>query len=237
MGFDRVPDRTVLGHPLRRDVLRGEPARARDQRDQRDRSGRGRVLRRPDDVRLPARVPDGARVPRSHRLRLPRRRPGHHDSRNVATSTSRRCSATGTRSCGRARSRSSRSTRASPISTTGRSGAGATAGSRSSSPRGRGAEDLRPAPPPAAGPGTGRERNVVYDAGDAIECLQRSGVRLVLSGHKHVPYVWRLEDLFVVNAGTVSSLRLRGNTRPCYNLIEIDGKRSTSGAAIHSTAR
>jgi 3',5'-cyclic AMP phosphodiesterase CpdA len=74
-------------------------------------------------------------------------------------------------------------------------------------------------------PGTGRERNVVYDAGDAIECLQRAGVRLVLSGHKHVPYVWRLEDLFVVNAGTVSSLRLRGNTRPCYNLIEIDGKR------------
>ena len=74
-------------------------------------------------------------------------------------------------------------------------------------------------------PGTGRERNVVYDAGDAIECLQRSGVRLVLSGHKHVPYVWRLEDLFVVNAGTVSSLRLRGNTRPCYNVIEIDGTR------------
>ena len=36
-------------------------------------------------------------------------------------------------------------------------------------------------------PGTGRERNVVYDAGDAIECLQRAGVNLVLSGHKHVP--------------------------------------------------
>ena len=72
-------------------------------------------------------------------------------------------------------------------------------------------------------PGTGRERNVVYDAGDAIECLQRAGVNLVLSGHKHVPYAWRLEDLFVVNAGTVSSLRLRGNTRPCYNVIELDG--------------
>src|SRR6266511_1406459 len=53
-------------------------------------------------------------------------------------------------------------------------------------------------------PGTGRERNVIYDAGDAIECLQRSGVNLVLSGHKHVPYAWRLEDLFIVNAGTVS---------------------------------
>lgn len=72
-------------------------------------------------------------------------------------------------------------------------------------------------------PGTGRERNVVYDAGDAIECLQRAGVNLVLSGHKHVPYAWKLEDLFVVNAGTVSSLRLRGNTRPCYNVIEVSG--------------
>jgi 3',5'-cyclic AMP phosphodiesterase CpdA len=72
-------------------------------------------------------------------------------------------------------------------------------------------------------PGTGRERNVIYDAGDTIECLQRAGVNLVLSGHKHVPYAWRLENLFVVNAGTVSSLRLRGKTRPCYNVIEIDG--------------
>ena len=74
-------------------------------------------------------------------------------------------------------------------------------------------------------PGTGRERNVVYDAGDAIECLQRARVNLVLSGHKHVPYAWRLEDLFVVNTGTVSSLRLRGNTRPCYNVVEVSGAR------------
>ncbi len=74
-------------------------------------------------------------------------------------------------------------------------------------------------------PGTGRERNIVYDAGDAIECLQRSGVHLVLSGHKHVPYAWKLEQLYVVNTGTVSTLRLRGNTRPCYNLIEADGSR------------
>jgi len=76
-------------------------------------------------------------------------------------------------------------------------------------------------------PGTGRERNVVHDAGDALECLQRAGANIVLSGHKHVPYAWRLEDLFVVNAGTVSSLRLRGNTRPCYNVIELDGSTVT----------
>ena len=72
--------------------------------------------------------------------------------------------------------------------------------------------------------GTGRERNVVYDAGDALECLQRAGVHLVLSGHKHVPYAWRLENLFVVNTGTVSSLRLRGNTRPRYNVVEFAGR-------------
>jgi Icc protein len=70
-------------------------------------------------------------------------------------------------------------------------------------------------------PGTGRERNIVHDAGDILEVLQRANVNLVLSGHKHVPYAWRLEDLFVVNAGTVSSLRLRGHTRPCYNIVEV----------------
>jgi 3',5'-cyclic AMP phosphodiesterase CpdA len=72
-------------------------------------------------------------------------------------------------------------------------------------------------------PGTGRERNIVNDAGDTIETLQRAGVDLVLAGHKHVPYAWRLEDLFVVNAGTVSSSRLRGKGRPCYNVVEVEG--------------
>ncbi len=70
-------------------------------------------------------------------------------------------------------------------------------------------------------PGTGRERNMVYDAGDTLEVLQDCGVNLVLSGHKHVPYAWRLENIFAVNAGTVCTLRLRGKVRPCYNVIEI----------------
>ena len=76
-------------------------------------------------------------------------------------------------------------------------------------------------------PGTGRERNIVHDAGDTLECLQRAGVQLVLSGHKHVPYAWRLENLFVVNAGTVSTTRLRGKTKPCYNVIEASPERVT----------
>jgi Icc protein len=70
-------------------------------------------------------------------------------------------------------------------------------------------------------PGTGRERNIVYDAGDLLEVLLRSGVKLVLAGHKHVPYAWHLESLFVVTTGTVSTLRLRGHGQPCYNVIEV----------------
>lgn len=70
-------------------------------------------------------------------------------------------------------------------------------------------------------PGTGRERNIVYDAGDVLQILLQAGVNLVLTGHKHVPYIWRLEDILIINAGTVSSLRLRGRTKPCYNVIEI----------------
>jgi Icc protein len=72
-------------------------------------------------------------------------------------------------------------------------------------------------------PGTGRERNIVFDAGDVLEVLLANGVDVVLSGHKHVPYVWRLESLYIVNAGTCASLRLRGHTKPCYNVIEIEG--------------
>jgi 3',5'-cyclic AMP phosphodiesterase CpdA len=72
-------------------------------------------------------------------------------------------------------------------------------------------------------PGTGRERNIVSDAGDLLEVLIASGVNVVLCGHKHVPYVWRIENVYIANAGTVASLRLRGNTQPCYNVLSFDG--------------
>lgn len=70
-------------------------------------------------------------------------------------------------------------------------------------------------------PGTGRERNIVYDAGDMLRVLAAEGCDLVLCGHKHVPNVWRLEDMFIVNAGTACSTRLRGREHPCYNIIEV----------------
>ena len=70
-------------------------------------------------------------------------------------------------------------------------------------------------------PGTGRERNTVWDSGDVLALLGEAGVDVVLSGHKHVPFVWLLNNLLVVNSGTVSSHRLRGYVRPSYNLLEV----------------
>ena len=70
-------------------------------------------------------------------------------------------------------------------------------------------------------PGTGRERNTVWDAGDVLSLLTELKVDLVLSGHKHVPHVWLLDHVLLVTSGTVSSHRVRGYTRPSYNVLEI----------------
>lgn len=74
-------------------------------------------------------------------------------------------------------------------------------------------------------PGTGRERNIVWDAGDVLALLAELHVNLVLCGHKHVPNVWQLQEMLLVNSGTASSHRVRGYTRPSYNVIEISDER------------
>jgi Icc protein len=71
-------------------------------------------------------------------------------------------------------------------------------------------------------PGTGRERNQVLDAGDVLALLRRCEVDLVLSGHRHVPYVWPIAGLLLVHSGTVSTLRTRGFPHPAYNLVRVE---------------
>ena len=70
-------------------------------------------------------------------------------------------------------------------------------------------------------PKTGRERNILTDAGDVLELLLRCGTDLVLCGHKHVPWVWNLNGTAVVNAGTACSSKVKWNIPPSFNLIEI----------------
>jgi 3',5'-cyclic-AMP phosphodiesterase len=74
-------------------------------------------------------------------------------------------------------------------------------------------------------PGTGRERNQVLDAGDVISLLRQLSVDLVLSGHRHVPYVWPVAGMYLVHSGTVSTLRTRGFPHPAYNLIRVEDRR------------
>jgi Icc protein len=74
-------------------------------------------------------------------------------------------------------------------------------------------------------PGTGRERNQVLDAGDVLSLLRQLAVDTVLSGHRHVPYVWPVAGMLLVHSGTVSTLRTRAFTQPAYNLIRADAGR------------
>lgn len=71
-------------------------------------------------------------------------------------------------------------------------------------------------------PGTGRDRNNLRDSGDVMAVLRELKVDMVLSGHRHVPYVWSISGVRVIHSGTVSSLRIRGIIAPSYNVIEFD---------------
>jgi Icc protein len=74
-------------------------------------------------------------------------------------------------------------------------------------------------------PGTGRERNQVRDAGDVLSLLRSCHVDIVLSGHRHVPYVWPVGGMLLIHSGTASTLRTRGFPHPAYNLVRIEGDR------------
>ncbi len=71
-------------------------------------------------------------------------------------------------------------------------------------------------------PNTGRERNILVDAGDVLDLLLKSGVNIALCGHKHVPWVWNLNGMLIVNAGTACSNRVKWGIPPSFNLIELN---------------
>jgi len=70
-------------------------------------------------------------------------------------------------------------------------------------------------------PQAGRERNILIDSGDLIEELVKNKVSFVLNGHKHVPNAWTMENMVVLNSGTATTGKLRGDTYPCYNEVLI----------------
>ena len=70
-------------------------------------------------------------------------------------------------------------------------------------------------------PGTGRERQIPVDSGDVLKLIRELDLDLVLSGHKHLPWVWKLENTYFITAGTSTSRRLKGRSHPSFNVIEV----------------
>jgi Icc protein len=80
-------------------------------------------------------------------------------------------------------------------------------------------------------PGTGRERNIITDAGDLLAVLTLLDVDVVLSGHKHVPFFWGVNGMLVCNSGTAATKRVRGLTPSSWTELQIDA--STVKAFLH----
>ena len=49
----------------------------------------------------------------------------------------------------------------------------------------------------------------------------REAADLVLSGHKHVSNIWKINDTLIVNAGSLCSTKLRGRNKNSYNVYNI----------------
>ncbi len=76
-------------------------------------------------------------------------------------------------------------------------------------------------------PGTGRERNIPVDTGDVLKIITEAGVHLVLSGHKHVPWSWRMETSLFISAGTATTTRVKGRMGQSFFCIEVSEKDSS----------
>jgi 3',5'-cyclic-AMP phosphodiesterase len=70
-------------------------------------------------------------------------------------------------------------------------------------------------------PDTGTDKIIILDAGDTLRACLQSKVNLVLCGHKHRPWVWKLGSLEIAYAGTAASRRYRGFFDNSYNIIKV----------------
>ena len=73
-------------------------------------------------------------------------------------------------------------------------------------------------------PGTGRERNILVDAGEVLKLCMDLELDFVLSGHKHLPWIWKMQNTYFITAGTATSRRLKGRSHPSFNILEIDNQ-------------
>jgi Icc protein len=71
-------------------------------------------------------------------------------------------------------------------------------------------------------PNSGREKNIIADAGETLDIILRNEIPLVLMGHRHVPWAVKIHKTLLVNAGTFSCNRTRAHFGNTFNIIDID---------------
>ena len=71
-------------------------------------------------------------------------------------------------------------------------------------------------------PNSGRETNIIEDAGETLDIILKNKVPLVLMGHRHVPWAVKIHKTLLVNAGTFSCTRTRAHFGNTFNIVDID---------------
>ncbi|UCE72990.1 MAG: metallophosphoesterase [Methanomassiliicoccales archaeon] len=76
-------------------------------------------------------------------------------------------------------------------------------------------------------PNSGREQNIIIDAGGVLDLVLKNEVTLILMGHRHVPHAVRVHNTLMLNAGTFSSARTRAHLGNSFNIIDMQNKSIT----------
>ena len=71
-------------------------------------------------------------------------------------------------------------------------------------------------------PNSGRETNIIEDAGGTLDIILKNKIPLVLMGHRHVPWGVKIQKSLFINAGTFSCTRTRAHFGNTFNIIDID---------------
>jgi len=71
-------------------------------------------------------------------------------------------------------------------------------------------------------PNSGREANIIEDAGETLDIILKNEIPLVLMGHRHVPWAVKIHKTLLVNAGTFSCNRTRAHFGYTFNIIDIN---------------
>ena len=71
-------------------------------------------------------------------------------------------------------------------------------------------------------PNSGRETNIIEDAGGTLDIILKNEVPLVLMGHRHVQWGVKIHKSLFINAGTFSCTRTRAHFGNTFNIIEIE---------------